>query len=69
MCLSRAWFRGDNIGEPVMEDIAKIRIEKKRVVFSSLFGEERSVEAHIEEVDFTRNRIILRRNCQGTSVN
>ena len=62
MCLSKVWFRGDSTSEPVMEEIAKIRIKNKRVTLTSLFGEETVVDANVEEVDFTRNKIILKRN-------
>ncbi len=62
MCLSKARFSEETTGEPIMEDIAKIRVEGNRVILSSLFGEEKTVEANIEEIDFTRSRIILGRN-------
>ncbi len=62
MCLSKARFREEATGEPIMEDIAKIRVEGNRVILSSLFGEEKTVEANIEEIDFTHSRIILGRD-------
>ena len=62
MCLSKARFREETTGEPIMEEIAKIRVEGDRVVLSSLFGEEKIVKANIEEVDFTRNSIVLVRD-------
>ena len=62
MCLSKARFRGDTTEEPIMEEIAEIRAEGDRVVLRSLFGEEKIVEAHIEEIDFTHNSIVLGRN-------
>jgi len=62
MCLSKAWFRGDSTGEPIMEEIAKLRTKNDRVTLTSLFGEETVVDAKVEEVDFTNNRIILGRN-------
>ena len=62
MCLFKARFREETTGELIMEEIAKIRVEGDRVILSSLFGEEKTVEANIEEIDFTRSRIILARN-------
>ena len=44
-----------------MENIAKMRIENGKVILSSLFGEEKIETAIVEEVDFTRNNIILKR--------
>ncbi len=62
MCLSKARFREETTGKPIMEEIAKIRVEGDRVVLSSLFGEEKIIEANIEEIDFTRNSIVLVRD-------
>ncbi len=68
MCLSKAWFSGDSTGEPIMEEIAKLIIKNERVTLTSLFGEETVVNANVEEVDFTSNRIILKRNSRAVSV-
>ncbi len=68
MCLSKAWFSGDNTGEPIMEEIAKLIIKNEIVTLTSLFGEETVVDANVEEVDFTNNRIILKRNSRAVSV-
>lgn len=67
MCLSKAWFSGDSTGEPIMEEIAKLIIKNERVTLTSLFGEETVVDADVEEVDFTNNRIILKRNSRAVS--
>ena len=62
MCLFKARFREETTGEPIMEEIAKIRVEGDRVVLNSLFGEEKIIEANIEEIDFIRNSIVLVRD-------
>ncbi len=61
MCLSKARFQEDTSEEPIMEAITRIRVEGDRVILNSLFGEEKIVEANIEEIDFTHNSIVLRR--------
>ena len=61
MCLSKAWFKGDSTEQAIMEDIARIKIENGTVILSSLYGEEKIEKATVEEVDFTRNSIILKR--------
>ena len=61
MCLSKAWFKGESTEKAIMENIAKIRIEDGKVILRSLFGEERTEKATVEEVDFTHNSIILER--------
>jgi predicted RNA-binding protein len=50
-----------------MEEIAKLIIKNERVTLTSLFGEETVVDANVEEVDFTNNRIILKRNSRAAS--
>ena len=62
MCLSKAWFKGDSTEQAIMEDIARIKIENGTVILSSLYGEEKIEKATVEEVDFTRNSIILKRD-------
>ena len=62
MCLSKAWFKGDSTEKAIMEDIARIKIENGTVILSSLYGEEKIEKATVEEVDFTRNSIILKRD-------
>jgi predicted RNA-binding protein len=60
MCLSKAWYSGQSETEPVMQEVARIRVEDGEVVLNSLFGEEKRIEADIAEVDFTRNIVLLR---------
>jgi hypothetical protein len=42
MCLSKAWFRGEITDKPIMENIARIRIENGNdlLLFSSLIIEQ-----------------------------
>lgn len=59
MCLSKAWFSGESTAKPIMEDIAKITVQNQKVILRSLFGDEKTLDANIEEVDFTRNIVML----------
>ena len=61
MCLSKAWFKEEKAAEPIMEDIAKIRVEGERVTLRSLFGDEKTLDATIREIDFTHSVVILGR--------
>lgn len=67
MCLSKAWFGGQSTAEPIMEDIAKITVDNQKVILRSLFGEEQVLDANIEEVDFTRNIVMLVRHGEPIS--
>ena len=62
MCLSKALVEGESIAEPFMEDIARIRVEDRRIILTSLFGEEKALDGNIEEIDFTRNVVVLARD-------
>jgi len=60
MCLSKAWFAAEGNGKAIMENITSIRAENGKVILRSLFGEEKTEKATVEEVDFVHNRIILK---------
>lgn len=62
MCLSKAWIEGESAAEPFMEDIARIKVEDKRIVLTSLFGEKKSLAGKIAEIDFMRSMVVLARD-------
>ena len=58
MCLAKAFLnKRDN--EPVIQDIAYIRLNDERVELKALFGEEKVIKGRVIEVDFTNSRILL----------
>ena len=58
MCLAKAFLnKRDN--EPVIQDIAYIRLNDERVELKTLFGEEKVIKGRVIEVDFTSSRILL----------
>ena len=65
MCMARAYFEGetDEERELLLEDIALVECDGKRVRISSLFGETKEVEGVIREVDFQSGSIVLERCC------
>ena len=61
MCLAKACIKENGEEELVMEDITLMKIENERLVLSSLFGEQKEIEAHVREIDFLHHSITLGR--------
>ena len=52
MCLSKAYVDRNGKRELLMEEIASVNIEDDRLLFKSLFGEQKEVAASIRQIDF-----------------
>jgi len=59
MCLSKAYIERNGERELLMEEIASVDIEGDRLLFKSLFGEQKVIGANIREIDFMTHSIIL----------
>ncbi len=59
MCLSKAWLADATDHEPIMDQIARIRIDGERLTLVSLFGAEQTLDATVKEIDFTASTVIL----------
>ena len=61
MCLAKAYVNkwGD---EPVLQDIAHMRLLNGEVELETLLGEEKVIAGNVVEVDFTASRILLDEN-------
>ena len=59
MCLAKVYIGNDNERELLMEEIATLKTEGGKLLMTSLFGEEREIEASIKEIDFMGSRIVL----------
>jgi predicted RNA-binding protein len=58
VCLAKAYLNkwGD---EPVLQDIAHMRLRGKQVELETLLGEEKVIPGRVVEVDFATSRILL----------
>jgi len=58
VCLAKAYLNkwGD---EPVLQDIAHMRLHRERVELETLLGEEKVIPSRVVEVDFVTSRILL----------
>ena len=61
MCLAKA-FVNNWSGQPVFQDIARIRINGNKVELETLFGEEKIVPGIVIEIDFTASKILVVKN-------
>lgn len=58
MCLAKAYLNkwGD---EPVLQDIAYMRLQDNRVELETLFGEGKVILGRVIEIDFSTSKILL----------
>ncbi len=59
MCLGKAYLEADNKRELVLDSIASIEIDDTKVKLSTIFGDQKELEARIKSIDFEGSRIIL----------
>ena len=59
MCLSKAYVDRDGEGELLMEEIASLKIEGEKLLFKTVFGEQKEIEASIRQIDFMTHSIFL----------
>ena len=61
MCLSKVYVDRDGKKELLIEEIASVNIEDDKLLFKTLFGEEKEVKANIRQIDFMTHSIFLER--------
>ena len=66
MCLAKAYLNkwGD---EPVLQDIAHMRLHRERVELETLLGEEKVIPGRVVKVDFATSRILLNEHHKANS--
>jgi predicted RNA-binding protein len=58
MCLAKAYL--DNLPDnPILQDIARMRLHDDRVELETLFGEGKVILGRVLEIDFSTSRILL----------
>lgn len=60
MCMVSVWIKKDTGEENLLKEVASIRSKGGKLILSTLFGEEKSVEAKIEEIDFVNSKVLLK---------
>jgi predicted RNA-binding protein len=61
MCLAKAYM-GNNTEEALAEDITSLKTDDGKLVITTLFGEQKEIEATIAEIDFKASRIRLEKS-------
>ena len=58
MCLAKAYLN-KSAGNPILQDIARMRLHDDRVELETLFGEEKIIPGRVVEIDFSTSKIVL----------
>jgi predicted RNA-binding protein len=58
MCLAKAYLN-KSADDPVLQDIARMRLHDNHVELETLFGEERIISGKVVEIDFSTSKIVL----------
>jgi predicted RNA-binding protein len=58
MCLAKAYL-GVAQNEPLAEDITMLKTDGDKLLITTLFGEQKEIEASIKEIDFKASRVVL----------
>ena len=59
MCLSKVYVEREGKRELLMEEIASVEIGDGKLVFKTLFGEQKEIEANIRQIDFLSHSLVL----------
>ena len=59
MCLSKAYVVRNGNRELLLEEVASVGIKDDKLLFKTLFGEQKEVGASIREIDFLTHTILL----------
>ena len=59
MCLAKAYLGGKGERELLIEEIASLKVKDGKLLITTLFGEQREIEANISEIDFMASSIVL----------
>jgi predicted RNA-binding protein len=59
MCLAKAYIGHNNERELLMEEIASLQVRDGKLLVTTLFGEQREIEASIKEIDFMASSVVL----------
>ena len=64
MCLAKAYLN-KSVDNPILQDIARMRLHDDRVELETLFGVERVISGRVVEIDFSTSKILLSESIKG----
>jgi len=59
MCLAKVYSGSNNEKKLLLEEVASLKVEDGKLLLTTLFGEQREIEAGISEIDFMSSSIVL----------
>ncbi len=59
MCLSKVYIDRNGKTELLMEEIASVEIGGDKLLFKTLFGEQKEIEANIRQIDFLSHSLVV----------
>ena len=59
MCLSKAYVERNGERELLVAVVTSVDIDSDRLLFKTLFGEQKEIVANIREIDFMTHSILL----------
>ncbi len=59
MCLSKAYVDRNGRRELLMDEVASVELRGDKLLFKTLFGEQKEIAADIREVNFLTHGILL----------
>jgi predicted RNA-binding protein len=59
MCLSKAYLESNGDKQLLLEEVASLKIEDGNLLLKTLFGDEKTVQASIKQIDFLTHNIVL----------
>ena len=61
MCLAKVYLKEKGEKELLLESVAFVKSGEKQLLLSTIFGEQKEIEASIREIDFQNASIVLER--------
>ena len=62
MCEANAYIVKDGKEELILEDVDELIPQKDGIYLKSIFGEQKTITAHLKELHLVEHRIILEEN-------
>ena len=59
MCLGKAYLKSNDGSELILDSISLVEISDAKLKLSTIFGDQKEIEATIKEIDFENSTIIL----------
>jgi len=64
MCLAKAYLN-KSADNPILQDIARMRLHDDQVELETLFGEEKVISGRVVEIDFSTSKILLNESAKA----